>query len=199
MKFDRAYVAKKDEIDAMAKASGLDRRNVKCGEVDGEHISAPAWSMREGGMLAVFDLTAFGQKRDEMLKGVQWVQSKPGCDVVEVETGRRAGTGVEMLDAALRRVHRENKKLTPERARELTTARHAKNNPNRMPDAEARAIWGNRTKYPSDGQALMNMTGWSRSTAHYRFGGRIKVEKALIEEAKAARQKRAPAKKSKRK
>lgn len=198
MKIASAYVATKAEIEPMMKATGLRREHVKCGEVPGEHISAPKWSMRKGELLGVFDLSAFGDKRGVMAAGVAWVQSH-GADVCEVETGAVAGKGVEMLNRALGIVHGRDRK-TKERASDMAKASRDKRREGWMDRAEARAIWGNRSQYPSESQALLNMKpGWPRSTVFNEFGSRKDCEAELIAEMKAARPKRAPAKKSRRK
>lgn len=204
MKIARAYVATKAEIEPMMKATGLRREHVKCGEVAGEHISAPKWSMRKGELLGVFDLSAFGDKRQAMAGGVLLVQSF-GADVCEVLYPHSsvapliAGDGVAMLNKALAIVHGRQRK-TKERASDMAKASRDKRREGWMPRDEARAIWGNRTKYPSESQALMNMKpGWPRSTVFNEFGSRKTCEAELIADMKAARPKRAPAKKSRRK
>lgn len=186
MKINRAYVATKAEIEPMMKASGLRREHVKCGEVPGEHISAPVWKMRKGELLGVFDLSAFGDKRGQMAAGVALVQSF-GADVCEVETGAIAGRGVEMLNRALAKVHGRARK-TKERASDMAKASKEKRREGWMPRDEARRIWGNRAKY-TEQQALFNMTGWPRSTAFSVFGPRKQVERELIEERKESRRK----------
>lgn len=187
MKIARAYVATKAEIEPMMKASGLRREHVKCGEVPGEHISEPNWKLRKGEYLGVFDLSAFGDKRQQMAAGVALVQSF-GADVCEVGTGAVAGHGVEMLNKALAIVHGRQRK-TKDRASEMAKASREKRREGWMPEAEARRIWGNRAKY-TEQQALFNMTGWPRSTAFAVFGSRKQCEKELIAERDAARPKR---------
>lgn len=188
MKIARAYVATKAEIEPMMKASGLRRDYVKCGEVAGENIHAAKWSMRKGELLGVFDLAAFGRKRQEMSDGVAWVQAF-GADVCEVETGAIAGSGVAMLNRALAKVH-DRDRGTSIRASAMAKVSREKRREGWMPEDEARRIWGNRTKYPQEGQALMNMTGWPRSTAFAVFGPRKKVELELIAERQTARKRK---------
>ena len=195
MKIARAYVARKAEIEKMMQAAKLSREHVKCGEVAGEHISAPNWKLRKGELLGVFDLTAFGNKRGLMAAGVALVQSF-GADVCEVETGAVAGQGVAMLQRALQRIHREDKKMTPDRAKELADARHAKKRDGWEEYDKARVIWGSPAQY-SETAALLAMRGWPRSTAYATFGKRKELEAILLAEMQAARPKRAPAKKSK--
>lgn len=193
MKIARAYVATKAEIEPMMKATGLRREHVKCGEVPGEHISAPKWSMRKGELLGVFDLSAFGDKRQAMADGVLFVQSF-GADVCEVLSPHSsvapliAGDGVAMLNKALAIVHGRQRK-TKERASDMAKASRDKRREGWMPKDEARRIWGNRAKY-TEQQALFNMTGWPRSTAFAEFGPRKKCELALMAERDAARPKR---------
>lgn len=193
MKINRAYVATKAEIEPMMKASGLRREHVKCGEVSGEHISAPNWKLRKGELLGVFDLSAFGDKRQQMADGVAYVQGF-GADVCEVlppyssAVPLTAGTGVAMLNKALAIVHGRQRK-TKDRASEMAKASREKRREGWMPEAEARRIWGNRAKY-TEQQALFNMTGWPRSTAFAVFGSRKQCEKELIAERDAARPKR---------
>lgn len=195
MKIARAYVATKAEIEKMMQVAKLPREHVKCGEIAGEHISAPNWKLRKGELLGVFDLTAFGDKRGLMADGVALVQSF-GADVCEVETGAVAGQGVAMLQRALQRIHRESKKMTPERAKELADARHAEKRKGWLEYDQARVIWGSPAQF-SETAALLAMKGWPRSTAYATFGKRKDLEKVLLAEQQAARPKRAPAKKSK--
>ena len=188
MKIARAYVATKAEIPRMVEATGLRPEYVKCGENPKDHISNPAWTMRKGELLGVFDLSAFGDKREAMAAGVAHIQ-KQGADVCEVETGHVAGKGVAMLDRALRIIHNRPRNMTPERAAEMARKAREKSREGWLPYDEARAIWGNRTKYPSPDQALMNMTGWPRTTVYRTFGKRKELELTLIEERKESRRK----------
>lgn len=192
MKIARAYVATKAEIEPMMKASGLRREHVKCGEAPGEHISEPNWKLRKGEYLGVFDLSAFGDKRQQMADGVALVQGF-GADVCEVLSPYSsalpltAGSGVAMLNKALAIVHGRQRK-TKERASDMAKASREKRREGWMPCEEARRIWGNRSKY-TEQQALFNMTGWPRSTAYATFGPRKQVERELIEERKESRRK----------
>jgi len=197
MKITRAYVATKAEVEKMMQAAKLPRQHVKCGEVAGEHISDPKWLMRKGELLAVFDLTAFGDKRGPMADGVARIQAM-GADVCEVETGAVAGQGVAMLQRALQRVHRESRKFTSERVSKMNTDRHAERREGWAKFEEARLIWGSPAQY-SETAALLAMKGWPRSTAYATFGKRKDLEAILLAERQAARPKRAPAKKSSRK
>lgn len=187
MKIARAYVATKAEIEPMMKATGLSRAHVKCGEVDGEHISDPNWRLRKGELLGVFDLSAFGDKRQEMAAGVATVQYF-GADVCEVESGAVAGKGVAMLNRALALVHGKQRG-TKARASDMAKASRDKRREGWMPREQARMIWGNRAQF-SERQALLAMTGWPRSTAFNEFGPRKKCELELMAERDAVRPKR---------
>lgn len=187
MKIARAYVATKAEIEPMMWQTGLRREHVKCGEVSGEHISNPNWKLRKGEYLGVFDLAAFGDKRQQMADGVALIQGF-GAEVCEVTTGTLAGDGVAMLNRALAKVHGRQRK-TKERASDMAKASREKRREGWMPRDEARRIWGNRAKY-TEQQALFNMTGWPRSTAFAEFGPRKKCELELLAERDAARPKR---------
>jgi hypothetical protein len=192
MKIARAYVAKKSEIEKMMQAAKLPRHHVKCGEVAGEHISDPKWTMRKGELLGVFDLTAFGDKRGPMADGVARIQAM-GADVCEVETGAIAGQGVAMLQRALQRIHRESRKFTSGRVSEMNKERHAERRKDWLPEKEARIIWGSPAQY-TETAALLAMKGWPRSTAYATFGKRKDLEAKLVEEMKAARKSKRKAK-----
>lgn len=192
MKIARAYVATKAEIEPMMQAANLHREHVKCGEVAREHISAPNWSMRKGELLAVFDLSAFGDKREAIAAGVALIQSK-GADVCEVESGDVCGKGVAMLHRALKRIHARTHKMTSDDAKAIAAkAREARQEGWATYD-EARVIWGSPAQY-NETQALLALKGWPRTTMYRIFGKRKVLEAKLIEEMQAARKSRRKAK-----
>lgn len=168
-KIARAYVAKSGEREAMAEAIGLKIVNVKAGDVVGDHISDPGWTLRRGELLAVFGLEAFGSKRQEIAAAVEWVQGQ-GADVYEIASGAVAGKGVAMLNQALSRIHGKDRIKSADHARAMQRKAAENRLGPRMPDEEALQHWNN-PRFTSK-QAIAKMTGWALSSAYKLLGKR---------------------------
>lgn len=96
-KIVRAYVPGEGDRQRMADLSGLKIVNVKTAH-------EPPPNMRNGELLAVFDLTVFGETRKAIAAAVDAVQ-KNGADIIEIETGLTCGKGVAVLNRALGIIH----------------------------------------------------------------------------------------------
>jgi hypothetical protein len=95
---------------------------------------------------------------------------KRGAHIIETETGRRSDRASDaammVLDATL-----ELKKGPPATVSKANGERSAgrPKNVDRLPDAEAKAIWISKD-YATDAAAAKHMRGWSRGVAYHYFG-----------------------------
>lgn len=166
----RGYVAKAADRAALASASGLPLRAIRCGETAGEGFPSPSWSLRKGEGLAVLRAADLGVDRWSIADAVAWVQSQ-GAEVIEVPTGRAAGDGVAMLHDALKYHHAAARGMTPEEARARAAARELAKRKDRIPKAQALKIWRS-SRYTKFQDALAKMPGWSKRTAYGELGPR---------------------------
>ena len=191
-KIDRAYVATEAERDAMAVACGIPAKDVRCAATKDQNWRDDRWKPRKGKLVAVKDLTVAGLSRGAMEQFVNWVQSF-GAEVIEIETGNLAGTGAAMVFRAMRIIHKSDRDITSDGMKAMARKSNARHAVGRMPDAEARMIWGDTFKYPTERAALAAMSKdmqkpWKRATAFAKFGGREALGKTLSAEMKAARE-----------
>lgn len=166
----RGYVAKAAERSALAAASGLPLRAIRCGETKGEGFPAPSWAMRKGEGLAVLRAADLGVDRWSIAEAVAWVQAQ-GAEVIELPAKRAAGDGVAMLHDALKYHHAAVRGMTPEEASAKAKARELAKRKDRMPKAQALKIW-RASRYTKFQDALAKMPGWSKRTAYQELGPR---------------------------
>jgi hypothetical protein len=103
------------------------------------------------------------------------------------EVARIVGYTVDNIKNVLGASGRAN--ITPNRAREMQAASTKVRRGNRMPEEDARLVWGN-LKLSDD--ACVAETGWPRATAFAGFakGGRKKLAEQIAAESKAARKRK---------
>jgi hypothetical protein len=128
---------------------------------------------------AVADLRIFGSRR-QLVEAVKAVEAK-GAKLVVVASGTELDTPtLYEIDRTLTRWRGEAAIKSRAQARKLgkrgAAAKAAKVEAGRMPKDEARAIWLDRKGYPDAWQALIYMTGWTRTTAWRHFGPREVVK-----------------------
>jgi hypothetical protein len=101
-KIVRAYVPKEADRKRVAEHTGLRVENVHAAE------TREPPKMRAGELLAVEDLTCFGDNRDDIAERIKAVRAQ-GADIVEIGSNRICGDGAVMLAEALQKLSR----LTP--------------------------------------------------------------------------------------
>jgi hypothetical protein len=169
-KIVRGYAATKAGRAALAKDAGLPVSAIRCAEIEKEAFPNPAWTMREGELLAVRSLSDLGYDRWAIAEAVEFIRAQ-GADVIEVPAGRIAGAGVAMLNDALSRIHGKQRRMTPEEAKAMAEARHAARLADRMPAEEAKKFWF-ASRYKRYQDALKKMTGWTKQAAYSELGPR---------------------------
>jgi DNA invertase Pin-like site-specific DNA recombinase len=137
-----------------------------------EDVTDAIRSIRDGDELCVTTLDRLAPKRVQLRELIEEVHKRGGV-IVELWTGRRSddvralpGMIAEAFEALLRD-HRHQQR----RAGKKTGKRGGRPpKTDRMPEAEAKAIWRNREL--EDWQALQLMTGWTLRTAYRRLKAR---------------------------
>lgn len=191
MKIGRGYVATKDQKAALAKAVGLAERDVRSADIATEIITGLRFRKGEG--VAVFGLEVFavGCKTvhsavKAIAEAVEHVQSF-GADVVEVPSMKRAGDGVALTRAALRRMWADERQPTlfgKKGGRPLSD--------DALDDVAALTIWADLTIEPADLAAAK--IGMGRSTLFVKYGPRKAAMPKLKAAIKAARESKRKAK-----
>lgn len=188
MKFARAYVARRSDVERVAKITGLAERQIICGESAGSHISDPKWRARKGETWFVLDVRDFGDTHQQIAAGIA-VFHKQGALVFEHVTGMLSGSGdaAKMLSGALSRQHGDDRKMK-ERAREMQAASAKARRGNRMEPEDARLVWGDLSK--SDAECAKE-TGWPISSAKAHpgiaLGGRRKLAEQIAADSRTLR------------
>lgn len=131
-------------------------------------------SLRPGDLVVVTTLGRLARRWGALVDLLEAIHKKRAA-VLETTTGRRsddAAAVVSLLDDARAEQISEAKGLTPRRAKAAAGKRWAAERERRMPDAEAERIWKHDRRYPTGGEAIEAMTGWSLSAAYRQFGPR---------------------------
>lgn len=153
-------------------------------EIDGAsviwHPDARAmWlrSLRKGDEAVVETGGRIGRTRKDVAATIADLHAR-GARILEARTGRRsddpAVAALLMLDAMSELAGERGRPFNSKTAREASkkaTRRRAK----RLPEKEARVIWQDTTKYPTNALALDAMEGWTLRTAYYYLGPRHPV------------------------
>ena len=176
LKFARAYVAKAADQHAMMKSADLPKQHVKCGDVAGQNIADPDWTLRPGELLAVnsvrdftdaFSITA---AHGEIAAAIEWVQSQ-GAEVYEISSGERTGKGkgAQMVSRALSRMHGAVRMKDAQAMQANSVKARLKG---RMPKVEALRIWCDARRFPRYQDAIAAMTGWNKASVYKELGPR---------------------------
>ena len=176
LKFARAYVAKAADQHAMMKAADLPKQHVKCGDVAGQNIAAPDWTLRPGELLAVnsvrdlTDAISITAAHGEIAAAIEWVQSQ-GAEVYELSSGERTGKGkgAQMVSRALSRMHGAVRMKDAQAMQANSVKARLKG---RMPKAEAKRIWRDIRRHVRWQDAIIEMTGWNKASAYKELGKR---------------------------
>jgi hypothetical protein len=184
--FSRGYVRHWPSIpagvqEAKLMTAGLLARQLYREGRGAESLQTLAKATRKGQIIGVFGgLRIFGGSHREISDATAEIKKRGGI-IVDASTGQRSDIdGIEMLSRALAMLKGE--KVLGDRAAEigslggLAAARAARKL--RMSEAQARAIW--RDKSLTRNEAISRMPGWTLSTAkhHFKASGRKKGPKA---------------------
>lgn len=178
-KIVRGYVYSEGERDDLARAAGIKVTDVHAAE------TKPPPKMRPNELLAVFDLTCFGDNRDDIAEAIRIVRAQ-GADIVEIASGRLCGDGAVMLAEALRKLA----KLTPSYKARLQAALDTA--AKRTGDGRCNAdrlfeLWGS----PADIGEVVSKSGWPQSSIYTHFAKqKITREMARLEMANRRKAKR---------
>jgi hypothetical protein len=187
--FSRGYVRNWPSIpagvqEAKLMTCGLLARQIYKEGRSAESLATLAKATRQGQIIGVFGgLRIFGASHREISTATAKIKKRGGI-IVDASTGQRSDIdGIEMLSRALAMLKGE--KTLGDFAAEvgalggLARGRSAKKL--RMPEAQARAIW--RDKTLTRAEAILRMPGWTLSTAkhHFKASGRKKGPKAREE------------------
>lgn len=163
----------------VAKATGLRVEAVH----SAEKVKPPR--MREGELLAVEDLTCFGDNRDDIAEAVRAVRNS-GADIIQIGTQRLCGDGAVMLAEALQKLARLHPTTKARRQAAIDTARK------RTDDGRCNAerlfeLWGS----PDHITQVVSKSGWPQSSIyrHFKLQG-ISREMARLEIANRRKAKR---------
>ena len=145
--------------------------------------------MRKDELLAVFDLTAFGDNRDDIAEAIRLVRAQ-GADIVEIASGRLCGDGAVMLAEALQKLSRLTPSYKARRQAAIDTAAKRVGD-GRCDDARLFELWGS----PDDIAHVVSKSGWPQSSIyrHFKMAG-ISREAARLEMANRRKAKRKPRK-----
>lgn len=178
-KITRGYVLNESERDDLARAAKLRVVDVHAAE------TKPPPKMRANELLAVFDLTCFGDNRDDIAEAVRMVRAN-GADIIEIASGRLCGDGAVMLAEALQKLSKLTPSYKARRQAAIDTA--AK----RVGDGRCNAdrlfeLWGS----PDDIEKVVSKSGWPQSSIyrHFKMAG-ISREAARLEMANRRKAKR---------
>lgn len=178
-KITRAYVLKEDEREDMARAAG-----VPVGSVSAAEAKSPP-RMRPGELLAVFDLTCFGDNRDDIAEAIRVIRAS-GADIIEIGSGRLCGDGAVMMAEAMRKLAALHPGRRAMRQAAIDTARK------RTDDGRCTAdrlfeLWGSA----ADIAEVVSKSGWPQATIyrHFKMAG-ITREMARLEMANRRKAKR---------
>lgn len=156
------------QIEALV-AAGCPRGAIYTDEKGG--MEAFAKSLRSGELGGMDGgLRVIGDTRKIMTEGVAMVHAKAAA-IVDIGTGQRSDRdGVQMLDAALARIHGERKigNRASEMGKKGAKNRWKRQHNARMPTNQARVLWFD--KGISTAEALEDMTGWTKASAFREFG-----------------------------
>ena len=188
-KIVRGYVLTKGDREALAKAAGLRLADVHAAE------SKSPPKMRKGELLAVFDLTAFGDNRDDIAAAVNAVRQN-GADIIEIGSGRLCGDGVVLLTEALQKLAKLHPGRKAMRQAAIDTARKRTDDGRCKPE-RLFELWGSA----EDIAGVVSKSGWPQATIYRHFGPHgpykpdgITREVARLEMANRRKAKRAKAK-----
>lgn len=126
--------------------------------------------MRAGELLAtVHGLRALGDSQRDITVETRRLHEM-GAAVLDIDTGHRSDrNGVDMLDAALRKLRAE--RVMPEGKAQMMQRKSVKARiGDRMPKREAMTHW--RDPRLTTGEALLRMPGWTKRTAYHDLGPR---------------------------
>lgn len=153
----RAYVLKETDRERVAKLVGLRVENVHAAE------TREPPNMRKDELLAVEDLTCFGDNRDDIAERVKAVRAQ-GADIVEIGSGRLCGDGAVMLAEALQKLAR----MTPGRKAMMQAAidtARKRTDDGRCNPQKLFELWGSS----ADIIEVARKSGWPQATIYRHF------------------------------
>lgn len=182
-KIVRGYVYSESERDDLARAAGLKLTDVHAAE------TKPPPKMRKDELIAVFDLTCFGDNRDAIADAVRAIRAN-GADIIQIGTMRLCGDGAVMLQEALQKLA----KLTPSykaRVQAALDTAAKRTGDGRCNVERLFELWGS----PADIGEVVSKSGWPQSSIyrHFKMAG-ISREAARLEMANRRKAKRKPKK-----
>ena len=132
-------------------------------------------SLREGDEAVVATAGRAGSTRKDIAHVIDALHAK-GVVLVEAMTGRRSDNwrvAPQMMLDAVQELSNEHNRFNPRTAKIASAKAAAQRRPrDRMPVKDAKAIWDDVDKYPTTGEALDAMDGWSTRTAYLYLGPR---------------------------
>lgn len=157
-KIVRAYVPGESDRRRMAELTGLKIEHVKVAP------NVPP-KMRAGELLAVFDLTVFGETRKVIAEAVDAVQEN-GADIIEIETGMVCGKGVAVLNRALGIIHGRSRQGQAQKdgQKKSVAIRTAGRKVDR---AGLYDLWGSDLTL----QQIIEQSGWKQSSIYHAMKG----------------------------
>jgi hypothetical protein len=183
-KIVRAYVLKEADRQRVAGLTGLRVENVHAAE------TREPPKMRAGELLAVEDLTCFGDNRDDMAERIKAVRAQ-GADSVEIGSNRLCGDGAVMLAEALQKLAKLHPSYKARRQAGIDTAKK-RTDDGRCSKERLFELWGGGLKMDE----IVRESGWPRQTIYTHFQrlqitrGMAKLEMENRRKAKRAKTKR---------
>lgn len=193
----RGWVRKSPRCSEQKQLKALESAGVDPIYINGKHENVTDFisSLRAKDEACVYTLARLASQRDALEHAIDDIHKKE-CVIVEISTGLRSDSRDEfktMMFGAMREITGDRRTLSPERA--LFYGEQGGRPPKeKMPKAEAEAIWFDRRLNSDD--AIAKMRGWGKRTAYDVFGKRGAAAGRPI---KAEEPKPAPKSKSKRK
>lgn len=178
-KIARAYVLTEADRERVAKATGL-----RIADVHAAETKAPP-KMRKDELLAVEDLTCFGDNRDDIAEAIRAVR-REGADIIQIGTQRLCGDGAVMLAEALQKLAQLHPTTKARRQAAIDTARKRTDDGRCSPE-RLFELWGSRIKTAE----LVSKSGWPQATIYKHFARLgITREQAGVELANRRKAKR---------
>jgi len=128
--------------------------------------------MRAGELLAVEDLTCFGDNRDDIAERIKAVRAQ-GADIVEIGSNRLCGDGAVMLAEALQKLAKLHPGRKAMSQAAIDTAKKRTDDGRCKPE-ELFALWGSG-KHMDE---VVKDSGWPRSTI-FRHFAKLEITRAM--------------------
>lgn len=166
-KIARAYVAKEADRERIAKATGL-----RVAAVIAAETNAPP-RMRKGELLAVEDLTVFGDDRVKIAEAVKAVRAAD-ADIIQIGSNRLCGDGAVMMAEALEKLWGMRRRGHPNLRKAALATAAKRTADGRCKPEKLFELWGGSKSHDE----ISLESGWPVSTIYRHFKA-LKITRAM--------------------